>query len=102
LYWNFDLINLEVVIMSKIVTDETKLVLFQQFCALSISGLQNQMQRTRRPVPNWVILRTFNDIVEYGNSLEMANVEGMQTMLQNIVKAAAPALAPGTTPAPAE
>jgi hypothetical protein len=89
--------------MANIVTDETKIALFQQYCALSIASLQNQMQRSRRPVPQWVLLRTFDGILEYGNNLEMADVSTMQNTLQRIVQAAAlPAVAPSAPAPPAE
>ena len=74
--------------MAKIIDDATKLALFQQFVAISVGSLQRQMQVSKRPVPDWVVLRTFNGIIEFGNQLEMSDNSAVTSMLQNVLGAA--------------
>ena len=71
--------------MAKIITDKAKLALFQQFCAINIGSLQRQMQLSKRPVPDWVVLRTFNSIIEFGNQLEMSDNSAVSSMLTNVL-----------------
>lgn len=81
--------------MAQIITDEAKLTLFKQFCAISLGNLQRQTLLSKRPVPEWVVLRTFNSIIEFGNQLEVSDNSSMANMLQSI-------LGTGTPPAPQE